>query len=290
MATTDDHNGGRLVRYYLYVSLRSKVVGVNDGRLPPKRTRVSAKQQRTAAAAAKAVAVIRVSTQAQEASGLGLEAQIEANEAFALANGLELVGSYSDTASGKTAPADRPGMAQALADLAAGRAGVLLATRADRLTRVTADLYGLMDQSARQGWCIRTADGVVNTCSESGQLMAQVAGLFAEQERRLISARTSAALQAKKAQGHRLGRKISVDRTGRDRVRELRLAGTTMQQIAISLNAEGITTVTGKPWTWQNVQRVCNSLQLDDQADVAGGRAKGVPLWPNRRLHSPDSD
>lgn len=263
---------------------------MNDGRLPPKRTRVSAKQQRTAAAAAKAVAVIRVSTQAQEASGLGLEAQIEANEAFALANGLELVGSYSDTASGKTAPADRPGMAQALADLAAGRAGVLLATRADRLTRVTADLYGLMDQSARQGWCIRTADGVVNTCSESGQLMAQVAGLFAEQERRLISARTSAALQAKKAQGHRLGRKISVDRTGRDRVRELRLAGTTMQQIAISLNAEGITTVTGKPWTWQNVQRVCNSLQLDDQADVAGGRAKGVPLWPNRRLHSPDSD
>jgi len=79
---------------------------------------------------------------------------------------------------------------------------VLLAARADRLTRMTADLYRRMDLSARQGWCSRTADGVVDTCSESGQLMAKVAGLFAEQERRLISARTSAALQAKKAQGH----------------------------------------------------------------------------------------
>ncbi len=88
--------------------------------------------------------------------------------------GLELVGNYSDTASGKTAPADRVGMAQALADLASGRAGVLLAARADRLTRVTADLYGLMDLSAREGWCIRTADAVVDTCSESGQLMAKV--------------------------------------------------------------------------------------------------------------------
>lgn len=258
-----------------------------DRLLPPKRTRVSAKQRRTAAAATKAVAVIRVSTQAQEASG-GLEAQIEAIQAFAADKGLELVGNYSDTASGKTTPADRTGMAQALADLAAGRAGVLLAARADRLTRVTADLYGLMDLSAREGWCIRTADGVVDTCSESGQLMAKVAGLFAEQERRLISARTSAALQAKKAQGHRLGRQVTTAHGTRQWIRELRLAGTTMQGVAAILNEEGITTVTGRPWSWQNVQRVCNSLQLDDQTAVAAGRAGDVPHWPNRRLHAPD--
>lgn len=260
-----------------------------DRLLPPKRTRVSAKQRRTAAAATKAVAVIRVSTQAQEASGLGLEAQIEAIQAFAADKGFELVGNYSDTASGKTAPADRPGMAQALADLASGRAGVLLAARADRLTRVTADLYGLMDLSVREGWCIRTADAVVDTCSESGQLMAKVAGLFAEQERRLISARTSAALQAKKAQGHRLGRRVTTAPSTREQVRELRLAGTTMQGIAACLNEEGITTVTGRPWSWQNVQRVCNSLQLDDQTAVAAGRAEDdLPHWPNRRLHAPD--
>jgi len=260
-----------------------------DRLLPQKRTRVSAKQRRTAGAASKAVAVIRVSTQAQEASGLGLAAQIEAIQAFAVDKGLELVGNYSDTASGKAAPANRPGMAQALADLAAGRAGVLLAARADRLTRVTADLYGLMDLSAREGWCIRTADGVVDTCSESGQLMAKVAGLFAEQERRLISARTSAALQAKKAQGHRLGRRVTTASGTRKRIRELRLAGTTMQGVAAILNEEGTTTVTGRPWSWQNVQRVCNSLQLDDQTALAAGRADDVPHRPTRRLQVPGS-
>jgi len=94
-----------------------------DRLLPPKRTRVSAKQRCTVAAATKAVAVIRVSTQAQEASGLGLEAQIEAIQAFAVDKGLELVGNYSDTASGKTAPAERLGMAQAsLTSLLGGRA------------------------------------------------------------------------------------------------------------------------------------------------------------------------
>jgi DNA invertase Pin-like site-specific DNA recombinase len=229
-----------------------------DRLLPPKRTRVSAKQRRTAGAASKAVAVIRVSTQAQEASGLGLEAQIEANQAFAV-------------------------------DKATGRAGVLLAARADRLTRVTSDLYGLMDLSAREGWCIRTADGVVDTCSESGQLMAKVAGLFAEQERRLISARTSAALQAKKAQGHRLGRQVTTASGTRKRIRELRLAGTTMQGVATILNEEGTTTVSGKSWTWQNIQRVCNSLQLDDQTALAAGRADDVPHRPTRRLHVPGS-
>ncbi len=146
-----------------------------------------------------------------------------------------------------------------------------------------------MDLSAREGWCIRTADGVVDTCSESGKLMAKVAGLFAEQKRRLISARTSAALQAKKAQGHRLGRKVTTAPSTRQRIRELRLAGTTMQGVAAILNEEGITTVTGKPWSWQNVQRVCNSLQLDDQTAVTAGRADDLPRWPNRRLHAPDA-
>ncbi len=75
----------------------------------------------------------------------------------------------------------------------------------------------------------------------------------------------------------------------RKRIRELRLAGTTMQGVAAILNEEGTTTVTGRPWSWQNVQRVCNSLQLDDQTDLAAGRADDVPHRPTRRLHVPGS-
>lgn len=234
--------------------------------LPAKRTRVSAKQRRAAVAADLAVAVLRVSTQAQADSGLGIDAQREAVEAFAAAQGLRLVEVVEDTASGTLPPTQRPGMARALQILASGEAGLLVAARADRLTRKTADLYGLMDLSAREGWCIRTADGVVNTCSDEGRLMAQVAGLFAEQERRLISARTRGALQAKKAAGGRLGAPLRTPAATRDRVRELRLAGLTMEEVAGRLNDEGITTASGRAWTWQNVRRVTASLALDDEA------------------------
>lgn len=234
--------------------------------LPAKRTRISAKQRRAAVAADLAVAVLRVSTQGQADSGLGLDAQREAVEAFANAQGLRLVDVVEDTASGTLPPTQRPGMTRALQLLAAGEAGLLVAARADRLTRKTADLYALMDQSAREGWCIRTADGVVNTCSDEGRLMAQVAGLFAEQERRLISARTKGALQAKKAAGGRLGAPLRTPAETRDRIRELRLGGLTMEEVAARLNAEGVRTASGRPWTWQNVRRVTASLALDDAA------------------------
>lgn len=236
--------------------------------LPVKRTRVSAKAKRIAAAADKAVIVLRVSTTRQGNSGLGLTAQEDAARGFCAAEGIEVVAVVSDVASGKIAPAERPGMAEALRHLAAQEAALLVAARADRLTRVNADLYALMDTSAREGWCIRTADKIVDTCTESGRMMAAVAGLFAQQERALISARTSAAKQVQKAQGVRLGRKaIRTPESTRQRLRALRAEGCTMQQTADQLNGEGLPTATGKCWTWQNVQRVEASLRLDDEAE-----------------------
>ncbi len=235
--------------------------------LPAKRTRVSAKAKRTALAADKSVILLRVSTTRQGDSGLGLAAQEDAARAFCMAEGLEVVAVLSDVASGKVAPAKRPGLAAALAMLATQEAAVLVAARADRLTRVTGDLYALMDLGHRYGWCIRTADRLVDTCTEQGRMMAAVAGLFAQQERALISARTRAAKQVQKAQGVRLGAKaIRTSEPTRQRLRALREDGHTMQRTAQALNAEGLLTAKGKPWTWQNVQRVEASLRLDDEA------------------------
>ena len=235
--------------------------------LPAKRTRVSAKAKRTAQASDKAVIVLRVSTARQGQSGLGLTAQEDAAREFCTSEGLEVVAVLSDVASGKVAPALRPGMAEALRLLAAQEAAALVSARADRLTRVNADLYSLMDLSAKQGWCIRTADRIVDTCTESGRMMAAVAGLFAQQERALISARTKAAKQVQKAQGVRLGAKtITTPGPTRQRLRALRAEGCTMQQTAERLTEEGLLTATGRLWTWQNVQRVEASLRLDDEA------------------------
>jgi DNA invertase Pin-like site-specific DNA recombinase len=234
--------------------------------LPTRRTRVSPKARKHAEAAKLAVAVLRVSTDKQERSGLGLEAQREAVQTYCQREGLTLVAVYSDTASGTVAPTKRPGMASALGDLAELRAGVLVTAKADRLSRSNADLWALMETSSRQGWCIRTADGVVDTCSESGRLMAGVAGLFADLERKLIAARTKDATEAKRERGDRLGAAILTPEATRQRIRALLAAGSTMQATAATLNAEGIPTATGRSWTWQNVQRVRNSLAHDDHA------------------------
>ena len=235
--------------------------------LPVKRTRVSAKAKRTALAADKAVIVLRVSTVRQGESGLGLSAQEDAARAFCLAEGLEVIAVFSDVASGKIAPQARSGMAEALRLLKNRDAAALVSARADRLTRVNADLYALMDISAKEGWCIRTADRVVDTCTEQGRMMAAVAGLFAQQERALISARTKAAKEVQKRRGVRLGGKtITTPESTRQRLRNLRAEGFTMRQVAEQLNAEELFTATGREWTWQNVQRVEMSLRLDDEA------------------------
>ncbi len=238
-------------------------------KLPAPRTRVSAKARKTADASTLAVAVLRVSTDKQERSGLGLEAQRQAVEEFCKRQGLALVAVYSDTASGTVPPAKRPGMASALADLDAYRAGVLVAAKADRLTRSQLGLYELMDRGHRTGWQIRTADRLVDTTTGEGEVLASVAGLVASLERKLIAARTRDALQAKKSRGDRLGAPSRTPESTRQRVRALLAAGTTMEATAATLNAEGITTATGRPWTWQNVQRMRNSLRHDDEAAAA---------------------
>lgn len=235
-------------------------------KLPAPRTRVSAKARKTADASKLAVAVLRVSTDKQERSGLGLEAQRQVVEEFCKREGLTLVAVYSDTASGTVPPAKRPGMSSALADLDAYRAGVLVTAKADRLTRSNLDLWGLMDRSYRAGWCIRTADRLVDTSTADGEMLAAVAGLVASQERKLIAARTRDALQAKKSRGDRLGAPTRTPEATRQRVRALLAAGMTMQATAATLNAEGIPTATDKAWTWQNVQRMRNSLRHDDEA------------------------
>ncbi len=76
-------------------------------------------------------------------------------------------------------------------------------------------------------------------------------------------------MQAKKARGERLGAPTTAPEAARQRIRSLLAAGATMEATAATVNAEGLATATGRPWTWQNVQRVRNSLRHDDDAAAA---------------------
>lgn len=79
-----------------------------------------------------------------------------------------------------------------------------------------------------------------------------------------ISALTSAALQAKKARGERLGRPRKLPVEVRARIFDDSRDGKSMNSIANQLTAEGICTAHGgQRWYASTVQRVLESIELD---------------------------
>jgi len=88
------------------------------------------------------IAYLRVSTKAQEASGLGLEAQRAAVESYARQSGSDLANAYTEVETGKLA--DRPELARALAHCRRSKATLVVA-KLDRLARNVAFLSALMD-------------------------------------------------------------------------------------------------------------------------------------------------
>src|SRR5215207_6884212 len=153
------------------------------------------------------VAYLRVSTQRQQRSGLGIEAQRAAIARFAEAEGLIIIGEYFEAESGKGADALdlRPQLAAALAAARKAKCSVLV-SKLDRLSRDVAFVSGLMAQ--------RVPFIVAELGRDADPFMLHLYAALAEKERRLISERTKAALAAKKASGIRLGNPTNIALAG----------------------------------------------------------------------------
>jgi DNA invertase Pin-like site-specific DNA recombinase len=204
-----------------------------------------------------AVAYVRVSTEDQN---LGPEAQRAAIERWAPSRGITVAAWHQDCLSGATAVEDRPGLLAALASLREHGAGLLLAAKRDRIARdvVVAATVERLTQDA--GARVVTADGVSIEDTPEGSLMRGLLDLFAQYERSVIRARTTAALAAKRARGERVSRRAPLGyrfdggRLTEDeselailvRVRELRARGLSLERVAGILNAEGSTCRGGK--------------------------------------------
>jgi DNA invertase Pin-like site-specific DNA recombinase len=144
------------------------------------------------------IAYLRVSTDEQGASGLGLEAQEATVRALAAQHGVELVEPPArEVESG--ARQDRPVLLATLERCR--REGLaLLVARLDRLSRNAAHLLAIRDSGVR----LLVGDLPV-VDGPSGTLLAAVLAGVAQAERETISARTRAALAAARARGVRLG-------------------------------------------------------------------------------------
>ena len=151
-----------------------------------------------------AIAYLRVSTQRQGQSGLGIEAQRQAVLQIASARGLQLVAEHVETESGRKA--DRPELAAAMA--AARQLGaVVIVAKLDRLAR-DAELLLRLSREAEQngmGGFLFCDLPDVDATTAAGRLILSVMASVAEFEARRISERTRSALQARKASGRPLG-------------------------------------------------------------------------------------
>lgn len=139
------------------------------------------------------VAYVRVSTDKQGASGLGLEAQREAIGRHVSGAGGRLVAEFQEIESGKNNA--RPEIARALAACRARHATLVIA-KLDRLARNVSFVSGLMESGA---------DFVACDNPHATRLTIHILAAVAEHEREQISARTKAALAAAKARGVKLG-------------------------------------------------------------------------------------
>src|SRR5271166_833959 len=146
----------------------------------------------------RAIAYYRVSTQQQGRSGLGIEAQKTAVARFAETEGIEIVAEHVEIETGKGADAldRRPELAAALARARKAKCPVVVA-KLDRLSRDVAFISGLMAH--------RVPFVVAELGLDADPFMLHLYAALAEKERALISARTKAALAAKKASGVKLG-------------------------------------------------------------------------------------
>lgn len=150
------------------------------------------------------------------------------------------------------------------------KAGRLVAAKRDRLARDVVAAAMIERMVSRSGASVVTADGVSSADTPEGALMRTLIDAFAQYERALIAARTSAALQAKRRKGLRVGQVPFGFRLGHDgasleadpdeqrvlaRVHELRSAGETIDSIAAALNASSVP-ARGKRWHATTIRRL----------------------------------
>ena len=203
----------------------------------------------------RAIAYMRVSTKSQELSGLGLEAQKERIQRFLNDCGGTLEAEYVDVQSG--AKDDREALLQAIAHVRRIN-GTLVIAKLDRISRRVSFIASLMET----GINFKVAE-----MADASEFQLHLYAALAQEERRLISERTKAALKAAKERGVALGqhgkvqakvnRQISVQFAEgiKDLLLELRSQGLSFRKIAQELNSKGIQSFQGGVWHGMSVQR-----------------------------------
>ncbi len=221
---------------------------------------------------------LRVSTDQQAESGLGLEAQEKAIKDYAKKHGHTISHIFRDEGiSGAAQLDERTGLMDALNNLQKG--DILLVAKRDRLARKGAvnedDNMALIQMAVN-----KKKARIVSAAGEGTEgdqddpmsyMMRGMTDLFAGFERLLIKSRTKAALQAKKSRGERVGHipfgyklaedgiHLEVDELEQGiliQMRDLRAEGLSIRDIAKELNNRGAFNRGNSTWNHASAHRI----------------------------------
>lgn len=201
------------------------------------------------------ISYIRVSTERQGKSGLGLEAQKSVVDAFVTNSGGMLIEEYVEVESGKR---NSRTQLKASIDACKRQNATLIIAKLDRLARNVHFISGLIET----GVPFRAAD-----MPNADKFMLHVYAAMAEEEGRRISERTKQALQAAKKRGVKLG--LSCKRLAAKKIldadnhsksigpliQELKTEGMSVRKIVERLNSDNIASYSGGKWHPTTVQR-----------------------------------
>ena len=216
------------------------------------------------------VSYLRVSTNRQGKSGLGIEAQRNSVAEYLDGGNWSVVKEFVEVESGKLA--DRPMLAEAIKACRVYGTKLVIA-KLDRLSRDAHFLLGLEKAGV---------DFVCADMPNANRLTVGIMAMVADEERRMISKRTKDALAAAKRRGTKLGGDRGVVPSKKTRamavkalqtradakaadlapiVRDLQAAGkTSLRAIAAGLNEAGIPTARGGNWSSAQVMRILERL------------------------------
>lgn len=209
--------------------------------------------------AGKFVSYLRVSTEKQGRSGMGLEAQRAAVNAFLNGGDWELVAEFVEVETGKSD--ERPKLHEALHRAKVTGAKLVIA-KLDRLSRNVGFIAKLQESKV---------SFVCADMPDANEFTINLFAAIAQHERKTISERTRSAMQAAKANGRTFGnpngaralrglgngQAIEALRSGADArardvlpiIRDIQAGGvTTLRGIADELNARGILTARNGSW------------------------------------------
>ena len=225
------------------------------------------------------VAYLRVSTDRQAERGLGLDVQEQAVRAWAKAHGHRLVALCRDEGvSGSNGVEEREGLPEALSMLRGHEAEALIVARLDRLARALTVQEAILGKVWEYGAEVVTADtGLVLRDDPDDPMrtaMRQMAGVFAQLDRSLITKRLRDGRRLKAERGgfaygapplgmRAVGGELvaDADETATvERIRQLHSDGRSLREITAVLNTEGHATKRGGRWHPETLRRIVARL------------------------------